>query len=68
MSKYFITDDYAIACCMKALLNMDYMTFHDEDKDRYSFIKTSNINFIYGQAKNIVEDITKKYIKNSEFR
>lgn len=61
MSKFFVVDNYRVAVCMKALLNMDYKTYHDEDKDRYSFIKTSNINFIYGQAKRIIEDIEKLY-------
>lgn len=58
MKKYFIIDDLKTALLIKGMLNnVDFKTFHDSDKDRYSFVYVEGIEKMYGMAKTIIENL-----------
>lgn len=57
MKKYFIVDNIAVAEMMSIILGINYYTFHDEDQDRYSFLRVDGIDKAYGRANLIIKNI-----------
>lgn len=57
MNKYFVIDNENIAKVMEIILGERPYVYYDDDKNRYSFKRTSNINEIYGMANNIVNTL-----------
>ena len=59
-SKYFIVNDKEIAEIMEVLLGQRGYTMQYKEGVRYSFVRTENIEIIYGKACNILKEIKSK--------
>lgn len=56
-NKYFIVNDKTLAEVMRVILGQKYYEWSD---GCYTFVRTKDINGVYGQAKNIIKIFEKE--------